>query len=77
MWSLVGLVHSYSVFYQLKRVNHESNAIEELSVTNFFEDKSIKGIFIRLGYDVPGLSSTFVTIVQRIEPKILNMPTKR
>jgi len=43
---------------------------------NFFENIGIESIFIRLGNNVPGLSRSFVTVVQGVEPQILNVPAK-
>jgi hypothetical protein len=74
--SLVGLVDSNAALHELYRVNHESNAIEELPLSCLFEDISIKELFVGLGNDIPGLDRSLVAVIKRVEPKVLHMPAE-
>lgn len=75
--TLVGFVHFNIIINKLQRVYHEIYAIEELPFACLFQNIGIKLLFIAFRNNIPGLSSPLVTIINRIQPQIFNMPTKR
>ena len=75
-WSLISLVHFDSIINKLKRVNHKSNTIQKLPFSSFLQYISIKSFFITFWNNIPILDSSSVTVIERVEPHIFNMPTK-
>jgi hypothetical protein len=73
---LISLVDLDSMFHQLKGVNHESNAVEELPLSGLVQDIGIEFIFVGFGNHVPGLDASLVTIVDGVEPEILHVPAE-
>lgn len=76
MRPLIGFVHLYPVFLELNRVDHESNTIQKLSFSCFFQNIIIKLLLIALGNHIPCFGRPAVAIIDGVEPKILNMPAK-
>lgn len=76
LWPLVSLIYPDSICHKLKGIKHKSNTIQKFSLSCSFEHVSIKGLFIRFRNHIPDLSRPSMTIINRIKPKILNMPAK-
>lgn len=60
---LVSLIHLDSMFDEFDGVDHECDAIEELSFASFLENVVIEGSLIRFRDHIPSFNCTFVAVV--------------
>lgn len=76
MWSLISLVNIYPLTNQLKWVDHISNAVQKLTFACLLKDIGIKFLLVRFWNDIPCLGCASVAVIDRVQPKILDMPAE-
>ena len=79
-WSLVGFVNRNSLLYQLKWVHHECDSVQKSLFmsprTILILHIGIEGLLVRTWNYIPSFYSSFVIIVERINPEVFHMPAE-
>lgn len=74
--SLVSFINFNSSLFYFQWIKHECNSIKKFRMACFLFDKRIKFLFVGCWNHIPCFDLTFVTIVDRVKPKVFNMPTE-
>ncbi len=73
---MICLVNSDFFLNKFYRVDHISNLINHLLLTIFLLNKIIELLFVSLWDDIPYFCTSKVIVVDRVDPRVLNVPAK-